>query len=269
MPHQVESERIAVPRASGRAESVERVVTAHAMRRRDSVRAVRDLIRHELLESEWSGERVLPTETELAREHCTGRNVIRLALEALSAEGIVERVPGSGTFLRRRKLRVRHLRLEGLALGLASNGSDVHYEPQLMEFRPAPGAVAAALGVEVGDRVAVIERRSYYGDQTASFNSRFLPAGVADAMLEAGDLSTSDWFSALERAAGAKIAGARTVVEAGIADIFLAPELDVAVGAPVILMHRTVSTVDGTVVEFNLTRSRGDLISIETWTERA
>ena len=251
--------------------TVRQVVAAHTLKRRDSVRAVRDLLRHQLLQQEKDAPElmVVRSEAELAREYFTGRNVIRLALASLQREGIIRRVPGAGTFVRRRKIRVRHLRLEGLALGLVHNGNDISYEPTLIEFRPAPESVALALGVPTGSSIAVVERRSSYHGKPCSLNSRYLPAELADRLLGDDQLDTVDWYSALERAAGVKVAGARTITEAIIADELLAPDLGLSIGAPVILMHRTVLSVDGRVLEFNLTRSRGDLVEIETWTDRS
>jgi len=252
-------------------QSVEQVSAARPMRRRDGVRAVRDLLRHQLLQQDKTAPEYieLAPEHELAHEYSTGRNVIRLALAALQREGLIKRVPGSGTFVRKRKIRIRHLRLEGLALGLVHNGTKVRYERHLVEFRPAPEPVAVALGIPVGSRIAVIERKSYYGDKPCSLNSRYLPAEVAEKLLEKNsEVTTIDWFSAMEEAAGVLIAGARTITEAIVADELLAPDLGVPIGAPVILMHRTIYAVDGRVVEFNLTRSRGDLVEIESWQDR-
>lgn len=238
------------------------------MRLRDRVRAVRDLIRHQLLEQshEQSDPVRLPCEHELALEYSTSRNVVRHALAALQQEGFVRRTQGSGTAVRKPKIRVDQTRLRGLALGLAKNGDLIYYEPQLIEYRPAPAPIADALGLVVGAQVAVIERRAAYGGVPLSLNSRYLPMSIGKRILD--EQPTNDWFGALEHAAGVPLAGARTIIEAALADEWLAPDLGLPVGSAVILMHRTILDINDQVVEFDLTRSRGDLLDMEYWTPR-
>ncbi len=246
------------------------VTERRTMKLRDRVRATRDLLRHHLLQQGKDAPEFvkLPTEQSLAVEYSTGRNVVRHALAALQQEGLISRTQGSGTALRRIKIRTVHLKLRGLALGLAHGGEQISYETQRIEFRPAPAPVAEIFGIVVGTRIAVFERRCYYKGNTLSLNSRYLLAGIAENLLANDETETNDWYGALERAAGTKIAGARTITEALAADEWLAPDLVIPIGSPIFMVHRTVYDVEGGALEFDLTRSRGDLIEMETWTPR-
>jgi GntR family transcriptional regulator len=240
------------------------------MKRRDSVRAVRDVLRYELLHQGDHASRsagALPSESELALDHATSRNVIRLALLALQQEGIVERVQGAGTFGLTAKARQNQSRLAGLATGLGSRGHLVAHEPQLVELRPAPTAVAAALDLLAGEEVLVVERKGSFDGTPYCLSTRYLPGRLAPRLL-ALDLTTPDWYAAIEAAAGMPVSGARLLTEATLADDLLAPELGVTVGSPVMLLQRTVFTVDDRPVELSFTRVRGDLYEIETWLER-
>lgn len=259
------------PRRPAPAEhTIRRLSVTRALRRRDSVRAVRDLLRFELLHQQdrtGPSPRALPSESELAREYATSRNVVRLALSALHREGIVERIPGAGTFVTTARVRQRQVRLEGLASSLGSESHLVRQVPELVEIRPAPRPVARALDLQPGDDVLVVERKGIFDGRPCSLTTRYLPTRLAPSLLE-GDVARVDWYGAIESAAGVELAGARVLTEAGLADDVLAPELGVAVGSPVLLLQRVVFTVADDPVELSLTRVRGDVFEHETWLER-
>ena len=58
---------------------------------------IRDLI----VSGEWAPESLLPSETELQRQLNISRSTIRQALSKAEAQGLIERVPGKGTFVAR------------------------------------------------------------------------------------------------------------------------------------------------------------------------
>ncbi len=251
---------------------VQQIVAPSARRRRDHVRAVRDLLRHELLCGNIGPGTVLPSEEELEREYSVGRNVIRLALAALQQEGLIRRVQGSGTFVRKTKLRISRQHLNSLAhaaetAGPTASTARVVYETQLVEYRPAPGVVAAALEIPVGATIAVLERKSFFGAEPCSLTTRYVPGDVA-ARLEEGALRSPDWLSALEAAFDEPVVSARVVTEAALADELLAPDLGVLPGAPILLRHLYMYSGTGRVVAFMVTRMRGDLVEIENWVDR-
>lgn len=58
------------------------------------------LIRQRISTGEWLAGQRLPTERDIAREYGVSRLVVREALYALAHEGILERIQGSGTYVR-------------------------------------------------------------------------------------------------------------------------------------------------------------------------
>lgn len=58
-------------------------------------------LRHLILSGQWSPGSRLPSETELQRQLKISRSTIRQALNNAEAEGLIERVPGKGTFVAR------------------------------------------------------------------------------------------------------------------------------------------------------------------------
>src|SRR5258708_261752 len=72
-----------------------------ALRRKSAYRQLADELRHLAREGLADGQR-LPTELELTGQYQLSRQTVRRAYLELVAEGVVERVPGKGTFPARR-----------------------------------------------------------------------------------------------------------------------------------------------------------------------
>src|SRR5690606_41936452 len=61
------------------------------------------LLRERILSGEVASEGRLPSEPALAQEHGVSRVTVRRALDRLAGDGMIERRPGSGTFVSRGK----------------------------------------------------------------------------------------------------------------------------------------------------------------------
>jgi DNA-binding LacI/PurR family transcriptional regulator len=60
-----------------------------------------DQLRHLILSGEWAPGNRLPSEAELQRQLKISRSTIRQALNSAEVQGLIERVPGKGTFVAR------------------------------------------------------------------------------------------------------------------------------------------------------------------------
>ncbi len=127
-------------------------------RRTDRARQVRELVRAELFSGVFNS-RALPDEAQLVARYGCSRNALREALAMLNREGLIERIPGAGTFATSQHEANRHDYLEGLSEQL--NGtSRVHVVPMEIRLGPAPAAVASALCLG-GEDVVCFERRLF------------------------------------------------------------------------------------------------------------
>ena len=59
-----------------------------------------DILRKQIRAGKLPSGRVIPSESTLMQEHEVARGTVRKAIDALVAEGLVERVQGRGTFVR-------------------------------------------------------------------------------------------------------------------------------------------------------------------------
>jgi GntR family transcriptional regulator len=133
----------------------------------------------------------LPSEPVLAAEFGVARMTVRAALDRLAADGLVERVPGRGTF-------VRPVPPPRPAATLMSFHDQVRSWGQVPSsrmvesgVRPATTEEAAALGREPGDLVVAIGRVRRAGTTPLALEHACFPPHLADLLeldLESGSL---------------------------------------------------------------------------------
>ena len=64
-------------------------------------RQIADELRDKIEEGDFDSDQPLPTEKELGVTYNASRNTIRQAIDLLTSWGLVETLPGSGTFIRK------------------------------------------------------------------------------------------------------------------------------------------------------------------------
>jgi DNA-binding GntR family transcriptional regulator len=64
-------------------------------------RQLADILRAQIESGELPAGRIVPSENTLSQQHGLARGTVVKALDALEREGLVERIQGRGTFVRR------------------------------------------------------------------------------------------------------------------------------------------------------------------------
>jgi GntR family transcriptional regulator len=150
----------------------------------------------------------LPSEKELAVTFEVSRMTVRQALDALAAEGRVERVPGSGTFVRRPTVEMgpnlTSFSEDMRARGLFPGSRLIAYEQVT-----APADVAKDLGVEPDGKVIRMERLRFADDEPMCLEVAYLPMRFR-RVLDDVDLESS-LHEALTKAGTVIASGTRRV----------------------------------------------------------
>jgi len=227
-------------------------------RRADDVVRTRDLLRAEVLDGRW-GTGLLPSESDLMLRYAVGRNVTRDVLDLLRDEGLVERVPGSGTFVVNAKSRHRFDRMHSVH---DSQTTDRRVRGRFVtvSVRSAPGPVAAGLGLPAGAPCALLEFVTTVGGAPVAVSTSYLHREVA-GMVRDEDFSGD--FYQFPESLGIDVSSGDESVEAVAAENWSAGHLQIPVGAPVMLFRRRLVDSDDTVVEMGFIRFRGDAISLD------
>ncbi|MEU4311708.1 GntR family transcriptional regulator [Nocardia sp. NPDC024068] len=240
--------------------NTERAAAPAAVRRSraDQARRIADILRQQI-HAGTLGD-TLPSEQQLAAEHETSRNTIRDALALLRDERLIDRAPRVGTRVASRKYDHGLDALLGLQETLEGRGT-VHNEVRAGQLIAAPSAVARRLGLAPGEQVVYLERLRYLGDRPLSLDLTYLTPEIGIRVLD-HDLAHTDVFVLLEQLSGRSLGSADLTVEAIPADRHTAATLDTPDGAPLLMLERLTRLDDGTPVDLEYIRMRGDRITL-------
>jgi len=226
--------------------------------RADRARRVADVLRQQIHAAAYLDE--LPTESELAVEFSVSRNTIREALGILKQEGLIDRGPKVGTHVAQRKYDHRIDSLLGLKEAFKHVG-EVRNEVRAAMPVVAPPAVASRLQLEPGEPAVFIERLRYLGDLPLSLDLTYLTPDIGTQVL-GHTLETNDLFALIEQVSGHRLGSASLALEAIPADAHSAATLQVPGGSALLMLERLTSLDDGTPVDLEYIRMRGDRITM-------
>ncbi|GGN92884.1 GntR family transcriptional regulator [Nocardia rhizosphaerihabitans] len=229
-------------------------------RRSAPARRIRDILRARIRSGVY-GNRPLPAEAQLAADFATSRNIVRDALTLLRDEGLIDRVPGAGTFVVADKAVQGLDRLRGLAETFETRSDRVVNRVLLAEVVPATPLVAERLELEPGDPVVALERVRYLDGAPLSLDASYLTADVGIPLLDK-DLTGCDVFGLLEAELGLPLGSAAVAIEAVATDPTVAGLLEVRAGSPLLFLERLTYTDSGRPVDLEYIRYRGDRFSL-------
>ena len=209
-------------------------------------------LRAAILQRRYADGSRLPTEAELAQEYRVSRQTVRRAFHDLVAEGMVNRVPGRGTFAAARE--GRYLRQFGSVEDLMGLSSDTRLEV-LDPLRRQVNIEAAGRLRLTSDAVHSVVFRRLHNDEPFCHTAVYLhpEAGAALADLPelttAGARSEATIIGLLDTRLSEPIAEAEQSITATTADETIAAALGCALGAPVLRIDRIYLTAEDHPVE--------------------
>lgn len=188
----------------------------------------------EIRSGRWEPGTRLPSEPELCEHYGLSRTTVRQALARLEQRGLIERLKGQGTFVRRGQPGLWLLQSsEGFFQDEVDRlGRTVTSQVLRAERGPLPAWACHALELPPRSEGATLERLRSVDGLVALYVVNHLPARAADAALAISNPHESLYRRLRERA-GLVPCGGRRTVEAVAAEKWLAPLLELSPGAPV------------------------------------
>lgn len=205
----------------------------------------------------------LPGEIKLANAFDVSRVTVRRALDALCADGLVERRAGSGNVICNNSPTDAPVALNFNTLmpQVAEMGRNTTAKLLSFQYDTAPDYVAEAMALSDYDRVQIATRVRSTEGQPFSHLTTYVPEAIASSYSE-NDLANTPLFTLLERS-GVTIANANQSVSATLASPAIAAALDVPVGSALLSLQRLVCDNKGQGVEYLDARYRPDLFTID------
>jgi GntR family transcriptional regulator len=206
------------------------------------------LLRDRILSGEVQSEARLPSEPSLAEEHGVSRVTVRRALDELAREGMVERKPGSGTFVSAgRGSGPVVADLSNVLTHLVEMGKRT--DVRLLSFgyvAPVPSLVEG-LRLRPGERVQRSVRVRLIDGQPFSYLVTHVPESIGVSYSES-DLASTPLLELLERS-GLVVERANQTIGATLAGPDVAEALDLEIGASLLSMTRVVYDPSGRGIE--------------------
>jgi GntR family transcriptional regulator len=230
-------------------------------------RQLADLLRQRIDGGDLSPGDRIPSEAQLGDVYSLSRITIRQALADLERDGLLERVPGKGTFVRRRGSHVeRFTRLTGFGENVAAHGLAPGYRTLTAEPRRVPKAIAERLRSH-SDKAFVIERILLADGEPIAEHTSYLPLwlvrSAAPDAFSLDALNRGSLYQAIAQA-GCRMYRADEVVEPGLATREEAQRLETHEGALVLRVARTVVDADGIPLEYVLLTYLADAYTYRT-----
>ena len=215
---------------------------------------LRDEIAAEIAAHVWKPGEAIPSETDLAASHGVALGTVRRAIDVLAADGLVERVQGRGTFVRRpsfdRSL-MRFLRLQGGAPGTVPQSRIL-----IRREEQAEDEVAAALGLERGAPVIYFLRQRLVDGEVRLVEEIWLSGALFAPLLVLDVADFGDLLYPLyEDVCGLSVASADETLTVGTIPPALAPSLKLDPGQPVVVIERLARGYDGRPLEWRRSRA--------------
>jgi GntR family transcriptional regulator, N-acetylglucosamine utilization regulator len=206
-------------------------------------RQLADLIRERILHGEWTPGQRIPSESGLQAAHKISRITIRQALAELEQEGLIERAPGIGTFVRKQTRHIeRSIELSGFGENMAALGMEPGYRTLRAEPARIPSEIAFRLKTHPS-KAFVIERLLLADGEPVARHESYLPQWVVKqagvAALSGTALDRKSLYRTLGEA-GIQMAWAEEIVEPGLVDRREAEQLRMDEGALALRVTRIV-----------------------------
>lgn len=210
---------------------------------------IKALITQSLQSGEWKPGELIPSEVELANRFKVSQGTVRKAIDELSAENLVVRRQGKGTFVATH----HEARAQYRFLRLMPDAGEPHYaDNNILEVKRlrAPAEVARLLDIKSGDSVIFIKRVQSFDGAPTIVEELWLP-GVLFKGLTAERLIEykGPMYGLFETEFGTRMIRATEKIRAVSADRDTAALLNTAEHTPLLNVERVSYTYGDRPVE--------------------
>lgn len=217
-------------------------------------RQVYDIIVRRVAQGQWRPGESLPSEQALAVELGVSQGTMRKVLDALTAEKLLERRQGKGTFIAEHTQERALFRFFRMA---RPGGERVTPAPgvESLKVRASRAAEQAKLDLARGDRVVEIIRTRLIDGRPAIREVIILPSALFPGIEKRAALPNT-LYSLYQTEFGINIVSAREELSAVLATPEDETVLQVAAGAPMLLIDRLAVSLQDLKVEWRISRVR-------------
>jgi GntR family transcriptional regulator len=216
-----------------------------------------EVLHDQISTGRWKPGDMIPPESELGESYRVSRITVRKVLDMLAKEGMIRRERGRGTRVAHPRLAHVTTRIVSFTDDMRQRGFEASTQVLFSGLLPAPGAIAAELGVPEGEELARIDRLRRAGGEPMCLEQSYLVHRILPGILD-HDLETRSLREVKVSEYGVRWARARQTIQAVLATPELARHLCVKNGAALLLIERVSYSQDDVPVEFLRVHYRAD-----------
>jgi len=202
-------------------------------------RQIADRLRDEIAARLFEPSGRLPTESEIGARFGVSRVTVRLALDRLETEGLIERRKGKGTFTAGKRVQHPLDRLRSFHESLRLQGLDATMRPLSARIVATP----PDLWDDFGTHCLEVCRLHLVDGEPVALGRSLLPQALEPVDWQAA--GHKPIYGILQDIVGEPVGGADIEVKAAAADAEVSTALGLPAGAPVLVMGRRSVFVGG------------------------
>lgn len=210
---------------------------------------IASILREEINSDLYEPTGKLPSEAELVTRFAVSRITVRLALDKLVEEKVVERKQGKGTYVFNKQLRHGLDTLRSFHESLLIQGLNPQMRLLSRNLIKLPEVVKKAFGHQTEEGL-FIERLHLVDDQPIALGISYLDQSVAS--LSAALIEKKPSYKAIEEMTGLPVARADISITAQLANEKHAQLLNITTGMPLLVMKRTSYLSDGKCCDYSI-----------------
>jgi len=204
----------------------------------------------------------VPSENQLAETFGVSRMTARKAIDTIEREGVVERVPGKGTFVKKKQHYTTGF-FRVMPFQKWADDLNVTLTTEVQEAQVVDPPVDVSRQLETRDPLILIRRLWYFDQKPVRYEIRYLRPDICAGILWE-DLKNESIHSILMNKYKLQLTRISQSMEAIVLSEETAPIFDVQPGYPVFHIKRTIYSFDDpvTYVEYTM---RGEMAFRDTF----
>lgn len=203
----------------------------------------------------------LPAESVISKKYKLNRHTVRRAIERLAEEGMVYKIKGKGTFLVKTKIPYKVSKKTQFTTSILQAG--LQPDAILLDIYEiiAGDEYSKKLNIQPDDKVSVLEILRYADDIPFSHTTSFLSAKKYPGIHTLLNRSFS-FYQLLSEHYGVEATRRTSAFEVSLPDDKDMEILQISLKTPLLVVKSLSESQDGDIVEYCLSKFRGDLCSI-------
>lgn len=219
-------------------------------------RRIAQQIKEEIQAGQWIEGEAIPTEKLLAERYEASRVTVRQAIKVLVEEGLLEKVQGSGTYVKEQKIEHNIFELLSFTEEMRSLDKEPVNKVLHFQMKEPDDHVRRMLKLSEGEKIFYVRRQRLVDDVPYVVEDTYLPVSLFPNL--SYGIMTGSKYDYIEKEVGMKIKDSYQEVIPVLPPVDIAEALTIDRSMPVLKIQSYSVFVDGTIFEYSENHFKSD-----------